>query len=220
MLYINLSHRTDRKHHIEQQLHKIQPLSPNIHRIDAVLETMCGHLGCGKSHVKALEYAISQGWESVLIVEDDMEFTESSETLIDRIRAASAVPWDVLMLGSGSKEVSALEYPFIEKVHRATCAHAYIVRQHYYTTLLDNFQNAILTLTKELYYHIAQSVAKGNAPTKLHYCSAIDQTWSQLQARDTFYLFNPQLSLQKVGWYSDNDCSPEHQAREMYSNTS
>jgi GR25 family glycosyltransferase involved in LPS biosynthesis len=57
IIYINLKHRTDRNRDILEQIKKINMTVP-IHRINAVLEPMCGHIGCGKSHILALELAI------------------------------------------------------------------------------------------------------------------------------------------------------------------
>ena len=68
VLYINLAHRTDRKELILQEIQKIKNIDESqIYRIDAVLEPMCGHIGCGKSHINALELAIQNNWSSVLV---------------------------------------------------------------------------------------------------------------------------------------------------------
>ena len=49
VLYINLSHRTDRKELILHEIQKIKNIyESQIYRIDAILDPMCGHIGCGK----------------------------------------------------------------------------------------------------------------------------------------------------------------------------
>jgi GR25 family glycosyltransferase involved in LPS biosynthesis len=209
--YINLAHRSDRKTHILSELKKLEPLTTTIHRIDAVLEPLCGHLGCGKSHVKALELAIEKKWSSVLIVEDDLQFMESSDILIAKLEDVSNCPWDVLMLGLGHHYIRPSEYPHLSKVVSCTCAHGYIVKREYYTTLLENFKGAVAKMEQEIIIHRDKCIERNEPVTKLNYCSAIDQSWFSLQARDNFLVFVPELGKQKYELYSDNNCSMEHQ---------
>jgi len=70
ILYINLEHRKDRNEHILNEIHKICTDNSKIHRIDAIKNDN-GALGCGLSHIKALEYAVKNEWKTVLILEDD-----------------------------------------------------------------------------------------------------------------------------------------------------
>lgn len=206
VVYINLRFRADRKARIETQLNALE--QKNVHRIDAVLEPFCGHLGCGKSHVKALELAIEQDWDSVLIVEDDLTFTcDPNESL----RKLEAIKWDVVLLGLGHYIVNDCEYDFLKRVERCTCAHGYIVRKHYYQTLLSTFQKAVQKMEVELETHLETCKQENTPFEKLNYCSAIDQEWDTLQCRDIFYVFVPELGVQCNELYSDNNCSYEHQ---------
>ena len=214
--YINLAHRHDRKTHVLNELAKISSISTNIHRIDAVLEPLCGHLGCGQSHVKALELAIEQGWESVLIVEDDLIFTQPADVLHSRISDAFSIDWDVLMLGFGHISSNVVKHPYLAQVTGATCAHGYIVRKHFYHILLATFQNSVEIMRDELANHI--KACKDNI-TKLNYCSAIDQKWRPLQDKHTFYCFNPVLGDQYGKLYSDNNCSIEYQKNYLQDTT-
>jgi len=213
--YINLEFRGDRKKHIELELKKLESITTNVHRIDAVLEPYCGHLGCGKSHIKAVELAIEKDWDSVLIVEDDMKFTEPATTLVPRIQEVFDISWDVLLLGYGHKHIIPSTYSFLDKVITSTCAHAYIVRKHYYQTLLKNFQTSVWAMTNELREHMNKCKIENTPITKLHYCSAIDQGWFSLQGKDTFYVCNPQLGIQGDQTYSDNNCSIETQKNRL-----
>jgi hypothetical protein len=207
IVYINLEYRTDRKNHVLQELKKLACISTNIHRIDAVLEKWCGHLGCGKSHVKALELAILHQWDSVLIVEDDVAFDGD----LSKIHTVKHIPWDVMMLGYGHHSLRDCEYNFLKRVNRATCTHAYIVRKHYYETLLANFTSAVATMEIELEKHMEQNK---HTPKKMHYCSAIDQTWDSLQSKDIFYTFQPVLATQS-GLVSDSNCEIQYQEHLM-----
>jgi GR25 family glycosyltransferase involved in LPS biosynthesis len=210
--YINLTYRQDRKKHIVAELEKLSGITTNVHRIDAVLEPLCGHLGCGQSHIKAIELAIEKNWDTVLIVEDDLFFTHPAKILQTRISDAFRVNWDVLLLGFGYVKSSVDEHPFLTRVKSATCTHGYIVRKHFYQTLMTTFQAAVDKMRVELEKHI--ETCAGNI-TKLNYCSAIDQAWYPLQKEYTFYCFNPILGAQHEPLYSDNNCSINQQKKKI-----
>jgi len=211
ILYINLMYREDRKKLICNELSKLAAVCSNVHRIDAVLEPMCGHLGCGKSHVKAIEFAIANNWDSVLIVEDDLELTQPPDVLCKMITDAYAIQWDIILLGLGHHAIVPSEYSFLDKVKASSCTHGYIVRKEYYSTLLENFRGAVVKMMKEIEVHQRKCIEQGGPITKLNECSAIDQEWARLQSKDTFYVFNPQIGKQSGALYSDNNCTFEHQ---------
>ena len=214
VVYINLQHRTDRKEFILHEIQKIKNINEDqIYRIDAVLEPMCGHIGCGKSHIKALELAIQNNWQSVLILEDDFYFTEhyEGENSFNKIQN---LEWDVMLLAQGYHCNQDSEYAFLKKARRATTASGYIVRQHYYTILLDNFKGSISTMEQEFKKHSENCVAQNAPISKLNICSAIDQYWFSLQERDTFYMFDPPIGSQRPIW-SDNNYSYEYQANKI-----
>lgn len=215
IVYINLAHRADRKIHILSELEKLKSLTTNVHRIDAVLEPMCGHLGCGKSHVKALELAIERNWSSILIAEDDLQFTESSNILVAKLKDVAQCPWDVLLLGPGHHKIHASEYPHVSKVLSCTCTHGYILKRAYYETVLENFKGAVSKMEQEMIAHRNKCIERNEPVTKLNYCSAIDQSWFSLQARDKFLVFIPPIGIQKPALYSDNNCSIEYQQKKI-----
>ena len=210
ILYINLEHRKDRDKSILNEIGNKLSNKP-VYRIDAVLEPLCGHIGCGKSHIKALELAIQNGWQSVLVLEDDFVFTgdykgEKDFTKIDNI------DWDVMLLARGHCCNKDSLYDFLKRAHRATTTSGYIVKQHYYSTLLDNFRESVVKMEAELKKHSENCISQNVPVTKLNYCSAIDQHWFSLQEKDSFYMFDPPIGTQGNYW-SDNNCSYEHQIK-------
>lgn len=220
ILYINLSHRKDRKESILKEIEKIHKnielehgaesssKRVEVHRIDAVLEPLCGHIGCGKSHILALELAIQNKWSSVLILEDDFVFTK--DYMPDSFTKIKDLNWDVMLLAKGYDNSKKSQYDFLRRACRTTTASGYIVRQHYYSTLLKNFQQSIVTMEKELRVHSEKCLSKNMPVTKLMICSAIDQYWFSLQEKDIFYIFDPPIGIQS-GLWSDNNCSVDTQ---------
>ena len=79
VLYINLEHRTDRKEKIEKELEKIGLLEKS-ERFDAI-KNKRGALGCALSHIACLERAQKEGWNNILIIEDDNTWSVDKETL-------------------------------------------------------------------------------------------------------------------------------------------
>ena len=212
ILYINLEHRKDRKESVIEEISKLSHITTNIHRINGVLHKLCGHIGCARSHINALQLAIENQWNSVLIVEDDLEVVGDLSVLdkIDKIK------WDVMLLGYAHNNNKPSKYNFLVKVNGSTTTIGYIIRKHYYETLLGNFKESLDIMEEELKSHIKKYEELGEEIPKLHYCTAIDQHWFKLQDKDIFYAFKPKIGIPKSIFYSDNNCTIEHQARILH----
>lgn len=192
VLYINLKHRIDRRQNILKELEKIGVDMSKVHRIDAVEEKLNGHLGCGKSHCKTLEYAIENNYDNVLILEDDFRFTQSKQYVNDSVNVMLREKFDVLMLTTHWKELIETKWNHVSKVISATTTSGYIVKKHYFTTLLKVFQEAVTKMEKKL----LKRIANGDNKKQFNDNNAIDQYWRRLQKEDTFYVFTPYLGKQ------------------------
>jgi SAM-dependent methyltransferase len=192
-LYINLTHRVDRKDHIEGQLKAANVSAETIHRIDAVYRKGFGSLGCNESHIKALEMALTHPeWTYIAIFEDDFTFRDPAgfRTKVATI-LQNAKP-DVLMLAQGIEELDivATRLRDIRKVRFAKTTSGYIIHASYIPILLKNFREC-----REL------SVEVGS--WKKEYC--LDTYWRRLQERDRWYAFIPSIGYQCES-YSDITC--------------
>lgn len=210
VIYINLAHRTDRKELILHEIQKIKHIDEHqIYRIDAVLEPMCGHIGCGKSHIKALELAIANNWESVLLLEDDFCFNEHYEGE-QSFKKIQNIEWDVMLLAQHYNWNQNSDYDFLKRARGSTTTSGFIVRRHYYPILLENFKKSVSVMEREFQVHSENCIAQNKPVSKLNVCSAIDQYWFSLQDKDIFYVFHPPIGHQRNSW-SDNNCSREYQ---------
>jgi glycosyl transferase family 25 len=180
VIYINLSHRQDRKIQIERQLSVFPQYK--VMRFDAIYEKDRGHLGCSKSHIAVLEMAIANNWKNCLVVEDDMIWNnfETGTKLLGELSQRNP---DVIVLGGGAIKYNITTY----KLNKCTCTTAYLVFNHYYQTLLSNFKEGADLLEKNYDQHVH---------------NAIDQYWHTLQKRDSWFIVYPVLCLQRGG-YSD-----------------
>jgi GR25 family glycosyltransferase involved in LPS biosynthesis len=187
ILYINLNHRTDRNEHVVQQIETIgcTPI-----RIEAV-ECKQGAIGCAMSHIRCIELAKEQNLPFVCIVEDDITFT-NPDLFREQLDSflSSSIDWDVLLLGTNmappfDKEKGCL------RVFNAQTTTGYIVKQHYYDTLLNSFKKSVGYLLT--YYNV-----------KLF---AIDIQWKQLQQRDRWYVLHPLTVIQREDYSDIEKCN-------------
>ena len=72
IFYINLEERRDRKQHVENELKKVG--WDNYTRFNAI-KNKNGRVGCSMSHLKVIQDAKKNNLPYVVILEDDIEFT-------------------------------------------------------------------------------------------------------------------------------------------------
>jgi len=188
ILYINLAHRTDRKEHVIHEIHKICGDDSKIHRIDAI-RTEPGALGCGLSHIKALEYAMMHPeWRTVLILEDDFTFHgDDTLALSSALRTLLIPQMDVGLL---SYNHSVLRYEdtstTIKRVLYSQTTSSYCIRSSYVPTLLQNMRESTMDM-----------LTRG----KTHE-NCVDIHWTTLQPHGHWYALFPAIGYQYDN-YSD-----------------
>lgn len=184
IFYINLEKRTDRKLHVEKQLANIGLEGIRFNAI----EMENGAIGCSLSHLKCLEMAKKNEWDEVMIVEDDITFLDpplfkkTIYNFFDRHKE-----WDVLLLGGNNIPPHQNIDDCCIKISHCQTTTGYIVKKHYYSTLIENIKTGLNHLLRE--------------PAK-HFYYAIDKYWLKLQKKDKWYLLIPLSVVQQPG-YSD-----------------
>lgn len=185
IIYINLDNRLDRKKKICQELDK---LGCNYTRLKGVYNKN-GGLGCVRSHIKCIEFAIKKGYSNIMIFEDDFMFVDTYKNIQKKIVNALKElngKWDVIMLSGNINKDEPHVVKNLNKVKNIQTASGYIVNKHYYNTLLDNFKES----------------EKNLADGKSYKIWALDQNWKKLQTKSNWYVFNPTLGKQYES-YSD-----------------
>lgn len=182
--YINLSTRPDRKEHVETQL---QNIGITANRFNAIKLTN-GAIGCSMSHLKCVETAKKMGWSHVLIVEDDIQFLKPEQFVSQFSKFLSTHKnWDVVLLGGNNIPPYQRVDDTCIRVGSCQTTTGYIVKSHYYDTLIANFREGIKQLMLNPLQHVVY---------------AIDKYWFQLQRRDRWYLITPLTVTQRED-YSD-----------------
>ena len=180
--YINLDSREDRRTAVEKELSDVG--FPH-ERFPAITYDP-PQVGCSMSHLRCLELAKERNLPSVLIVEDDLVWTKKSHEIRAAFESLEHIEYNVAVLAPGftdGSEAIRVNEMFVT----GTCqtAAAYICRQEYYDTLIENFKESI-----ELF-----KAGKG------YHEYAIDQHWKRLQTKGWVFAY-PILGKQRPG-YSD-----------------
>jgi hypothetical protein len=194
--YINLLTRPDRKQHVE---HQLKTVGINAERFNAIKMTN-GALGCSFSHLKLIETAKANNWDHILIVEDDILFTDPN-LFIDQFNTFlfTHKDFDVAIIsGNNCPPFTEIDDTCVQ-VSRCQTTTCYLVQQHYYDTLIQNFREGINKLMREPHNH------------KLY---AIDKYWFKLQSLDKWYLIIPLTVTQRED-YSDIEKRPTNYSRAM-----
>lgn len=192
IFYINLESRPDRKKHVESQFAclNINTLHGNlenknlenvIQRFNAIVPTNGnGALGCTQSHLACLKMALKNQWSHVMIVEDDITFITPSNFVVQlNAFLQNHKDWDVLLIGGNNQPPFRPIDDTCIQVYKCQTTTGYIVKQHYYTTLIQNIEQGMQKLSRYPHFHSL---------------FAIDKHWFTLQRKDRwFFLLNGQV---------------------------
>lgn len=191
--YINLEHRKDRKVHIESELRKMGVPETKVIRVDAVLNTTFGGLGCCASHIKAYELFQKSPHTKCLILEDDFMFTQSPYDVRHFFTSIQDISYDVCMLSANeliptfSVSERLVNTPSLRKVYDAQTASAYCLNKSFAQTLRETVQEGYDLLSENL---------------SMKYVYMNDMYWKRLQPSSSWYIATPVLGVQRES-YSD-----------------
>lgn len=194
--YINLDARTDRKFHIEKQMNIV---GIPVQRFKAI-KLPNGALGCSMSHLKLLEIAKENNWPHILIVEDDVLFTDPSLFVKQfNLFLQNHKDFDVALIsGNNVPPYTAIDDSCVQ-VYQCQTTTGYMVQNHYFDRLINNYREGITKLMNE--------------PNN-RFSYAIDKYWFHLQKVDKWYLIVP-LSVTQREDYSDIEKRPTNYSRAM-----
>ena len=186
VMYINLESRPDRKELLLTELSKLNlECSPIWFK---AIKTTNGAVGCTLSHIRCLEIAKEQNWPHLLLVEDDIEFTDPNLFVCSlNTFLKSNTPWNVVLVAGNN----AGPYRFIPscaaQVIGCQTTTGYMVKSDYYDSLITNYKEGLTKLMREPHLRINY---------------AIDRYWFSLQKKDLWYLIYP-LTVTQRSDYSD-----------------
>ena len=174
--FINLDKRKDRNKNVRKQLKSLGLTKQN--RVSAVSRKN-GLLGCGLSHIKVIEMAKEYKMPYVCVFEDDLLILDIKRMKEEVKKQLDDPYWDVLML-SGNNFGGKKKEGYI-KVSKCYTTGAYIIREHYYDTWLENLKEST-------------DLLKNNPDKKNEY--ALDSFNHKLQSKHEWRLINPPVATQ------------------------
>lgn len=183
VFFINLDTRPDRKSHVETQLNNI---GLNSHSRFNAIKMQNGAIGCSMSHLKLIETAKLNKWDHILIVEDDILFTNPKlfRTQLNQFLSNHTI-FDVLLIaGNNMPPYKKIDDTCIQVTQCQTTT-GYLVKSHYYDKLINNYKTGILKLMREPHNH------------RIY---AIDKFWFNLQTIDKWYLLIPLTVTQRADY--------------------
>jgi glycosyl transferase family 25 len=182
-IFINLESRKDRLEHVTTELNKIGVKGERFNAI----KTKTGSVGCTMSHIRCIEIAKERGYEEVFICEDDITFLDPElfKNSLNEFYENDEIMWDMLIICGNNVPPFCKVTDYCCRVFYCQTTTGYIIKKHYYDTLLANYKSGLQQLIRE--------------PTR-HAEFAIDMYWKQLQRQDFWYLLTPLTVTQKPGF--------------------
>jgi glycosyl transferase family 25 len=181
VMYINLNSRPDRKLHIERELDQLGITPGKIQRLPAT-QLANGAIGCSISHLRCLLYAKQQNWPHVMIVEDDLHFSDIDKFKKQFNTFLQTIPhWDVVLLAGNNVGPYTRVSDCAVKITMCQTTTGYLVKNEYYDRLANNIKTGIDLLLAN--------------PKKPMYF-AIDKYWFRLQGVDNWFLVYPLYGTQ------------------------
>jgi glycosyl transferase family 25 len=189
IIYINLSHRTDRREQIENELNNF---NLEYERFEAIPTPGFGIFGCGLSHLSVLRLAKERNYKNILIFEDDFEFLVTKDVFEDNLKTffESNIDYNVCMLSYDLREHLPIEEGNVNKIVFAGSASGYIVNCNYYDKLIELYEWCLPLLIK----------------TGQHWLYANDVVWKDYQKQDLWYCFKIRIGKQRAGFSDIGEC--------------
>lgn len=139
---INLDSRPDRWLECQEEFKKVG--LNNVERFPAIFMEP-GIAGCSKSHHDCIKLAKERKYDNVLILEDDVSFSENFQDILinvfDQLKNRN-ISYDMLYLGANLRgNENHLIDKNLAKIVDAKAAHAYIINSSVYDIILDTYIN-------------------------------------------------------------------------------
>lgn len=141
---VHLPHREDRKAHIEKEMKKIGPFqyfdAINGHESNYTGPLLKGEWGIKQTHIELLKKANGELLNTILILEDDVVFTD--QVIASLSEAIKHLPddFDLFYLGGAHKEIPTHYAGDLFKVTNTVTLHAVFVNAKAYGKLIDNIE--------------------------------------------------------------------------------
>ncbi len=132
-LVINLPERSDRILKFKDEFAKL--FSDKFEVVNGVRKQPV-HQGIAEAHLNCIRKAQANGWDKVLIMEDDLIITPKAKEYTDKIFKEIPEDWDILLGGIYWTKMAVPKTKYWNKVSEFCALHFYIVNDKAYDKLL------------------------------------------------------------------------------------
>jgi len=147
---INLERRPDRLEAVAEQLQSIGVTYEVVKAIDGDVEEIDfvkradmwnkNSAALALTTLKILEDAKKNNYKSILIFEDDIEFTVNASRMLDRLKWLKSDEWDMLHFGTIDKERVKKYNNSWSKLTNSFCCHAYAINSNCYDEYIEEIE--------------------------------------------------------------------------------
>jgi len=143
---INLDRRPEKWRTVQHEFytHGLQvERMPGVDGNDFRIQYPCspGNNGCTLSHLQCIERAKFLGFETIMILEDDVILHPDFNNLLYGAMDELPENWQLVYLGGTHREVPVKVSEHIYRVTKTLCVHAYIIRNTLFDFALDAFKS-------------------------------------------------------------------------------
>lgn len=97
-----------------------------------------GQYGCISSHINIIKMAKKNNWESVLVLEDDVEFLNTT-FIDDAVEQLKFKDWNLFYLGSNTHEPLQKESNNLLRIKKGYATHAIAYHKRFYDQIINAF---------------------------------------------------------------------------------
>jgi glycosyl transferase family 25 len=189
IIYINLEKRVDRRLFFLKECMRLGVPSNKLLRFDAIFNEKRGAIGCTKSHIAALTYAIDNKLDNILIFEDDVNFLLNINIVYKTLDELEKIKdtFDIVQLTAYDINKRTPYTNLLDKCNYCTMGTGYIVNKCFMETLRSNMLEGVKLLEE----------TNENRYTMDHY-------WHTLQPVSRWYTLHQRIVYQRKS-YSDNE---------------
>lgn len=115
-----------------------------------------GQLGCILSHIRLLKYCKENNIKNVLILEDDVDFSDDFQSRFDNFTNNFNQDWDMIYF-SGSLVETSDEFNSYSKLLTCHTTHSYAVNNSVYDYLIERLESDMLSKPVDVVYSLLHS---------------------------------------------------------------
>jgi glycosyl transferase family 25 len=183
MFYINMDDRLDRRNRFEKHMKKYDL---DCERFSGIKDSF-GSVGCAKSHLTILKIAKHNGYENVIIMEDDFAFNLSPKELDEKLKLIfdNKLEFDAFHLSFRWRLCEdSQEHKYLKKLKFCHYCSCYIINNKCYDELIEWWEKTLPLL-------------EATRKTQLYSC---DVSYMPLLKNKKWYCFDKPVGVQLSGY--------------------